>query len=388
MKPFPSVFFSVLLLTSIGVTVLAQSVPPLINYQGRLANPDGSPFPTGDYELSVRIWNADRSGTNIWGPQIFDGGIGQGHGPKIPFVQGYFNLMLGPVDTNGISILEAFAGPTRFIEVSINGRQAISPRSQILSTPFALTALSAGQLKGSGTAASNGIVVRADGNLLLNQYGGVVSIGSANGTGSGWIFDPQMPQRAAAIRTSWGYWMFGYVANRGPGHELISIGSGSPSPNQQSIEFLSGGAIRMKIETNGIVGIGYTHPSDSRYSLMVNGSACAAGSWVSCSDRAVKQDFAPVDTRSVLENLVRVPILTWAYTNSSDVRHIGPMAQDFQRAFAVGFDDKHVASVDADGVALASIQALYEVIKERDAAIASLRRDVDLLLRERVKPGE
>ena len=34
------------------------------------------------------------------------------------------------------------------------------------------------------------------------------------------------------------------------------------------------------------------------------------------------------------------------------------MAQDFYAAFKVGQDDKHIATVDADGIALAAIKAL------------------------------
>ena len=40
------------------------------------------------------------------------------------------------------------------------------------------------------------------------------------------------------------------------------------------------------------------------------------------------------------------------------VRHIGPVAQDFRAAFDLGADDKTIATVDADGVALAAIQGL------------------------------
>jgi hypothetical protein len=39
------------------------------------------------------------------------------------------------------------------------------------------------------------------------------------------------------------------------------------------------------------------------------------------------------------------------------VRHIGPMAQDFYAAFGVGEDDRHITSIDEDGVALAAIKA-------------------------------
>ncbi len=113
-----------------------QSVPQLINYQGRLANADGSPFPTADYELRLSLYDAPTNGNLIWGPQIFDGAAALGHGPKIPVVQGYFNLMLGPADTNGVPIPDAFAGPKRFVEVSVGHRPPMLPRQQILSTPY------------------------------------------------------------------------------------------------------------------------------------------------------------------------------------------------------------------------------------------------------------
>jgi uncharacterized protein YceH (UPF0502 family) len=39
------------------------------------------------------------------------------------------------------------------------------------------------------------------------------------------------------------------------------------------------------------------------------------------------------------------------------------MAQDFHAAFGLGADDKHIATVDADGVALAAIQGLNEKVE-------------------------
>jgi hypothetical protein len=41
------------------------------------------------------------------------------------------------------------------------------------------------------------------------------------------------------------------------------------------------------------------------------------------------------------------------------------MAQDFHAAFGLGPDDKHISSVDADGVALAAIQGLNEKVDVR-----------------------
>jgi hypothetical protein len=95
--------------------------------------------------------------------------------------------------------------------------------------------------------------------------------------------------------------------------------------------------------------------------------------WSTISDRTVKDNFAPVDTRRTLARLVELPLQTWNYkSQDSSIRHIGMMAQDFYAAFGVGEDDKHISTVDADGVALAAIQGLYQELTDRDAKIATL----------------
>ena len=63
---------------------VAQSVPALINYQGQLTQAGGKPLPTADYALTFSIYDAATSGNAIWGPQVFDGQAGQGHGSEDP----------------------------------------------------------------------------------------------------------------------------------------------------------------------------------------------------------------------------------------------------------------------------------------------------------------
>ncbi len=53
------------------------------------------------------------------------------------------------------------------------------------------------------------------------------------------------------------------------------------------------------------------------------------------------------------------------------------MAQDFHSSFGVGPDDTHISAVDADGVALAAIKGLYELVKEQQAEIERLRELVE-----------
>lgn len=51
------------------------------------------------------------------------------------------------------------------------------------------------------------------------------------------------------------------------------------------------------------------------------------------------------------------------------------MAQDFYDAFGLGGSNKHIGTIDADGVALAAIQALHQIVEERDTEIATLRSE-------------
>lgn len=97
------------------------------------------------------------------------------------------------------------------------------------------------------------------------------------------------------------------------------------------------------------------------------------------SDRNAKQDFTEVNGREVLAKVLALPIQTWAFKQDETTRHIGPMAQDFRAAFGLGADEKHIATVDADGVALAAIQGLNEVVKEKDAEIALLKQRLESL---------
>jgi len=102
-----------------------------------------------------------------------------------------------------------------------------------------------------------------------------------------------------------------------------------------------------------------------------------SSSWSPLSDRNAKANFAPVDGRDILARLMAVPVQTWNYKSQDpSVRHIGPVAQDFYSAFGVGEDDKFISTVDADGVALASIQGLYQIVQEKDEEISNLKSQI------------
>jgi len=86
----------------------------------------------------------------------------------------------------------------------------------------------------------------------------------------------------------------------------------------------------------------------------------------------------------VLQRVIALPVSQWSYkAEDPKVRHLGPMAQDFYAAFKLGQDDKHIGTVDEEGVALAAIQGLNpkleEELKQKDAEIAGLKADVEQL---------
>lgn len=94
------------------------------------------------------------------------------------------------------------------------------------------------------------------------------------------------------------------------------------------------------------------------------------------SDQRLKRNFGPVDAAEVLEKLDNLPLTTWTYEwEKDDVRHMGPMAQDFHKMFGLGqpIADRpaSIAYVDLFGVMLASIKSL-------SAKVQTLERIVKL----------
>jgi hypothetical protein len=112
-------------------------------------------------------------------------------------------------------------------------------------------------------------------------------------------------------------------------------------------------------------------------SATVTGNVRALG-FTATSDRASKTDFASVNAKSILAKVASLPISTWKYIaeQGMGVRHIGPVAQDFMKAFNVGYDDKSISSIDASGVALTAIKGLSEIVQEKDARISSLEKEL------------
>jgi len=125
-----------------------------------------------------------------------------------------------------------------------------------------------------------------------------------------------------------------------------------------------------------------TQAESEPFHLEPDGDLSITGALSEMSDVNRKENFGAVDGADVLARLAEVPVTTWNYKGDA-VKHVGPMAQDFQAAFGVGEDERHIAPLDANGVALAAIQELYRQVQAQNARIEALERENAALRAER-----
>ncbi|MDR3647001.1 MAG: tail fiber domain-containing protein [Candidatus Babeliales bacterium] len=108
--------------------------------------------------------------------------------------------------------------------------------------------------------------------------------------------------------------------------------------------------------------------------------APGASAWVAVCDQNKKENFVDVDQIEVLNKLVSIPLKSWNYkAQDASIRHIGPMAQDFNPTFGFNETPLGISTLDFDGVALASIQGLYKLYEQSKVEINELKNEVNEL---------
>jgi hypothetical protein len=122
--------------------------------------------------------------------------------------------------------------------------------------------------------------------------------------------------------------------------------------------------------------------NDNKMWLDYDGDLHVVGTVYDSSSRTVKEGFESAEPSEILDKVLKLPLVKWSYKQDS-ARHIGPMSEDFHATFGLGENDKSIATVDADGVALAAIQGLNEKLMgelaRRDAENVELRKELDEL---------
>jgi hypothetical protein len=125
-----------------------------------------------------------------------------------------------------------------------------------------------------------------------------------------------------------------------------------------------------------------------RVSTAANGNTPGAGgnvgcdltvavpSWTCASSRTLKTDFLPIDGEDVLWRVRNTPVTTWTMTGGDHhVRHLGPVAEDFYHAFALGIGETTIGLSDIDGVNFAGVKALEARTTRLTAELAEARAE-------------
>jgi hypothetical protein len=101
------------------------------------------------------------------------------------------------------------------------------------------------------------------------------------------------------------------------------------------------------------------------------------------SSRTTKENFLLVDGADVLSRLKGIDVSTWNYiTEGRQVRHMGPMAEDFFKAFQLGTGNTSIGVQDLTGVSLAAIKELNQrtdQLQQKTAEVEQLREEVNQL---------
>jgi hypothetical protein len=366
-------WFSVLCL--FHTTALHAQVPQLINYQGRVVVGTTNFSGTGQFKFAL-MNNAN--GQTLWSN---DGTSTNGSQPtsavSISVNNGLYSVLLGA--TSPIPTLTVFNNSDVRLRVWFNdgshGSQLLSPDQRIGSVGYAF--LSAGV----GDTSTGAIAYTTGNQLRLEAPGGIKLQTEGSGTGVtlttasiGGVHELDVAGKLYATG-SIGADVVNAAIDLNAGHVAagyINIGSGNGT---NIVLDAAGGA-----NFTGSISLPSTY-------LGFDGSAQFAGnvqaqSFTPTSDRNAKERFRPVNAREILSHLAGVPIQTWNFKHGdAGVQHIGPMAQDFYAAFQVGPDEKHIATVDADGVAFAAIQGLNEIVQEQNAELAAKAKKIDALER-------
>ena len=111
--------------------------------------------------------------------------------------------------------------------------------------------------------------------------------------------------------------------------------------------------------------------------VTIAGNLTVNGTFSNPSSIDFKEAFVPVDASGLLTKLAMLPINEWSYKNDElGLRHVGPTVEDFQRTFGLGTEGKHIFPLDVQGVTIAAVQGLYQLVQEKDAEIAELRAQI------------
>ena len=119
----------VVLVLALFITSVQAEIPNIINYQGRLTNPDGSPVDDHDYSIIFTIYTTPDLFTKVlWtsGTQLIsveDGFLNYAMGSNVPIPDSVFNMT------------------ERYLGITVLPDAELTPRTRLVSTPYSYSSL-------------------------------------------------------------------------------------------------------------------------------------------------------------------------------------------------------------------------------------------------------
>ena len=108
----------------------------------------------------------------------------------------------------------------------------------------------------------------------------------------------------------------------------------------------------------------------------------AGGTWTNASSRNKKENFSELNSDDLLQKIQQLSIQKWKYKGTAEY-HIGPVAEDFYKAFGLGTDDKGISTVDPAGIALAAIKELITQNEKLTKELLTLKNEIMILKENR-----
>lgn len=159
----------------------AQGVPALMHQEGLLLDLQGNPV-AGPLTLTFRLYAAAQGGAAVWEEQH----------RNVQLVQGYYSVLLGSIRP----ISAADLGSGRWVGFSVDAGAELTPRTQLVSVPFALKAqtLEGGPVDATVLRVNGRVVVDANGRWTGDAVGLQGPPGPAGVAGPAGPAGPQGPQ--------------------------------------------------------------------------------------------------------------------------------------------------------------------------------------------------
>jgi hypothetical protein len=361
----------------------------LLPFQGRLTDANGAVIADGARVVQFKVYDAPVGGRAVWNGEV----------QKLTVNGGLVSTILGTkaalssVDFNQDLYLEITIDANADNQITLSDPPLL-PRQSILPAVFAFEAGNARALDGYNWTSLFGTNNPAEGTLLLAkiadgslttakiQDGAISSAKIANGA----VLRTKLDTTGAAAGQSLTFNGTNVVWNQVnavnadtlDGFDWSSIfGGGNPQSGGLNVASVSSrGDLTVSGRTylngpgttvqGGLLAVSITSSTDITAFRDVYGR-----SFIPTSDRNAKENFIDVDSGDVLAKVVDLPITRWNF-KGDEAQHIGPVAQDFRAAFGLGVNDKTIATVDADGVALAAIQGLNRKVEQQDGELRTL----------------